>query len=54
MNQDFITVSEDVPAVQLAKLFLTDGIRCLAVTDSQGKLAGIVKLKEFCAKFFWE
>lgn len=54
MNQDFITVSEDVPAVQLAKLFLTDGIRCLAVIDKNGKLSGIVKLKEFCAKFFWE
>ncbi len=54
MNQDFITVSEDVPAVQLAKLFLTDNIRCLVVTDKNGKIAGLVKLKEFCAKFFWE
>ncbi|MBR2509191.1 MAG: PTS sugar transporter subunit IIA [Lentisphaeria bacterium] len=54
MNQDFITVSEDVPAVQLAKLFLTDGIRCLVVINKDGKLSGIVKLKEFCAKFFWE
>ena len=54
MNQDFITVSEDVPAVQLAKLFLTDGIRCLIVINKAGKLSGIVKLKEFCAKFFWE
>lgn len=54
MNQDFITVGEDVPAVQLAKLFLTDNIRCLIVTDRNGKISGIVKLKEFCAKFFWE
>lgn len=54
MNQDFITVSEDVPAVQLAKLFLTDNIRCLVVINQEGKLSGIVKLKEFCAKFFWE
>ena len=54
MNQDFITVSEDVPAVQLAKLFLTDGIRCLVVINHEGRLSGIVKLKEFCAKFFWE
>ncbi len=54
MNQDFITVSEDVPAVQLAKLFLTDNIRCLIVINKEGKLSGIVKLKEFCAKFFWE
>lgn len=54
MNQDFITVSEDVPAVQLAKLFLTDNIRCLVVINNEGKLSGIVKLKEFCAKFFWE
>lgn len=54
MNQDFITVSEDVPAVQLAKLFLTDGIRCLVVINKEGNLSGIIKLKEFCAKFFWE
>ncbi len=54
MNQDFITIGEDIPAVQLAKLFLTDGIRCLVVTDKSGKISGIVKLKEFCAKFFWE
>ena len=47
-------VSEDVPAVQLAKLFLERKTSQLIITDKNGKLAGLVSLREFCAKFFWE
>ena len=47
-------VSEEVPAVQLAKLFLEKGVSQLIVTDRNGRLAGLVSLREFCAKFFWE
>jgi len=47
-------VSEDVPAVQLAKLFLEQKTSQLIITDKTGKLAGLVSLREFCAKFFWE
>ena len=47
-------VSEDVPAIQLAKLFLEQKQSQLIITDRDGKLAGLVSLREFCAKFFWE
>ena len=47
-------VSEDVPAIQLAKLFLEQKQSQLIITDKNGRLAGLVSLREFCAKFFWE
>ena len=47
-------VSEDVPAIQLAKLFLEQKVSQLIITDKDGRLAGLVSLREFCAKFFWE
>jgi len=47
-------VSEDVPAIQLAKLFLAQKQSQLIITDKNGRLAGLVSLREFCAKFFWE
>lgn len=47
-------VSEDVPAIQLAKLFLEQEAAQLIITDKDGRLAGLVSLREFCAKFFWE
>ena len=47
-------VSEDVPAIQLAKLFLEQNVSQLIITDRNGRLAGLVSLREFCAKFFWE
>jgi len=47
-------VSEDVPAIQLAKLFLEQKQSQLIITDRNGRLAGLVSLREFCAKFFWE
>ncbi|MBR2964098.1 MAG: CBS domain-containing protein [Lentisphaeria bacterium] len=47
-------VSEDVPAIQLAKLFLAQETAQLIITDANGRLAGLVSLREFCAKFFWE
>ena len=47
-------VSEDVPAIQLAKLFLEQKVSQLVITNKNGRLAGLVSLREFCAKFFWE
>ena len=47
-------VSDDVPAIQLAKLFLEQETAQLIITDANGRLAGLVSLREFCAKFFWE
>ena len=54
MREEFVTVDSDVPAVQLAKLFLVHQVRKLIITGPEGRLAGVVELKEFCAKLFWE
>lgn len=54
MREDFIKVSEDVPAVQLAKLFLTHHAAELLVVDRNGNLRGAVAMRDFCAKLFWE
>lgn len=53
MREDFTTVEADVPAVQLAKLFLVDKVSQLMITNN-GKYAGVVELKSFCARLFWE
>ena len=54
MREEFITVHADIPAVQLAKLFLMHKLQKLLVVDDSNRLAGIVELKDFCAKLFWE
>lgn len=54
MREEFLKVDADVPAIQLAKLFLIHNVRRLVVVNSGGKLAGIVELKDFCANLFWE
>ena len=54
MREEFITVNEDIPAVQLAKLFLMNKLQKLLVVDDANRLAGVVELKDFCAKLFWE
>ncbi|MBO5821825.1 MAG: PTS sugar transporter subunit IIA [Lentisphaeria bacterium] len=53
MREEVITVEADVPAVQLAKLFLVDKVSQLIITRD-GKYAGVVELKSFCARLFWE
>lgn len=54
MQEEFITVNEDIPAVQLAKLFLTNNLQKLMVLDNQGKFAGVVDLRKFASHLFWE
>ena len=54
MRTEFTSVSESVPAVQIAKLFLVNQIGQLIVVDSAGRLAGIVQLRKFAARLFWE
>lgn len=54
MREDFMTVDQGVPAVQLAKLFLVDKVSQLIITDETGRFAGVVRLKDFSAKLFWE
>lgn len=54
MREEFLKVDREVPAIQLAKLFLVNRVRQLVITGKDGRLAGVVELKEFCAKLFWE
>lgn len=54
MRTEFVSVDESVPAVQLAKLFLVNSIKQLVVVDAAGRLAGIVNLRKFAARLFWE
>ncbi len=53
MREEFISVEKSVPAIQLAKLFTMHQLRQLVITDG-GRFAGVVELKAFCAKLFWE
>ena len=53
MREDFMTVDKSAPAIQVAKLFTVHQLRILVITD-RGKYAGVVELKAFCAKLFWE
>ena len=53
MREDFMTVDKSAPAIQVAKLFTVHQLRILVITD-HGKYAGVVELKAFCAKLFWE
>ncbi len=54
MREEFITVEEDIPAVQLTKLFLMNKLQKLIVASPDGTLAGVVDLKAFAARLFWE
>ena len=53
MREDVVTVDKSVPAIQLAKLFTMQQLRQLVILDG-GRFAGVVELKSFCAKLFWE
>ncbi len=53
MREEYIRVDENVPAIQLAKLFLVNKVRQLVITNGEGRLAGVVGLKDFTAKLFW-
>lgn len=54
LREEFIKVDLDMPAIQLAKLFILHNVRQLIVADEKGRPAGVVRLKDFCAKLFWE
>ncbi|MDD3155347.1 MAG: CBS domain-containing protein, partial [Victivallaceae bacterium] len=54
MRDEFITVSEEVPAIQLAKQFWSTKVRQLVIVSATGKLVGVVDLGEFCSRLFWE
>ena len=53
MNEEMISVDINIPAVQLAKLFIMHKVDQILVID-KGKLAGVVDMKDFILKLFWE
>lgn len=52
MHEDFVAVSSDTPAVQLAKIFLMQPVRQIQVLDGR-RLVGVVGLGGFSTKLFW-
>ncbi len=52
MREEYISVAPEMPAVQLAKIFLTQRVRQILVTDGR-QLLGTVDLQSFMAKLFW-
>lgn len=52
MREDQVTVTSDTPAVQLAKIFLRQGVRQIQVLDER-RLIGVVNLTGFSTKLFW-
>ncbi|MBE6356409.1 MAG: CBS domain-containing protein [Lentisphaerae bacterium] len=54
MREEFISAHIADPAVKLAKIFLTENLSRLMIIDDDGKPAGVVTLKDFSAKLFWE
>jgi len=52
MREDHITVSPDVPAIQLAKIFLAQQARQILVVEGR-RLLGVVNFSAFMAKLFW-
>ena len=54
MREDFVHAKTDDPAVKLAKTFLINKVFQLIITDEAGKPVGMVTLKNFSAKLFWD
>jgi len=52
MRDDYVSVGAEAPAIQLAKVFLTQRTRQILVVDGQ-RLLGTVDLHAFMAKIFW-
>ena len=54
MREDFIQAAADAPAVELARIFLINKLPQLIIVGASGKPAGMVTLKNFSAKLFWD
>ena len=52
MREDFFSVEEEIPAIQLAKTFLTHSTRQIIVTKNE-KFVGGVNINTFLSKLFW-
>ena len=54
MREEFTTAEIDAPAVKLAKIFLQTNLPQLVIVDAEGKPAGMVTVKNFSSKLFWD
>lgn len=52
MRDEYVAVSPEVPAIQLAKVFLTQNVRQILVVEKR-KLLGTVDVAGFVANIFW-
>lgn len=52
MSETFESVSPDTPAIQLAKMFITHGVRQIQVLDGK-RLVGVIDLERFMSQLFW-
>lgn len=53
MREDILSIAPDIPAVQLAKLFLLDERRQVVVMDGR-RLVGTIDLTAYVRKLFWD
>ena len=54
MREEFTMAEIDDPAVKLAKIFLQTNLQQLIIVDADGKPAGMITLKNFSTKLFWD
>ncbi len=52
MRDKYIAITPDVPAIQLAKIFLMEGTRQIQVTEGN-RFLGVVDLDSFSSQIFW-
>lgn len=54
MREEFLKANVNDPAVKLAKTFMMNNLSQLIIVNDEGKVAGLVTLKNFSAKLFWD
>jgi Mg/Co/Ni transporter MgtE len=52
MHDRYVAIPPDMPAIQLAKVFLMQPIRQVQVVDG-GRFLGVVNLAAFSSQIFW-
>jgi mannitol/fructose-specific phosphotransferase system IIA component (Ntr-type)/CBS domain-containing protein len=52
MREEYLSIAPDTPAIQLAKMFQTSGVRQIVVLDGK-RFLGVVNLQSFIAQLFW-
>lgn len=52
MSEDYCFVSPDTPAIQVARMFLMEGVRQIYVLEGR-HLRGVIDIQDFISKLFW-